>query len=83
MSTTGNFHSRVVAMLNTWARQHWAKLEIFTAYNDSALSASEKAFLLEQQINIITLPNVSDAMYPPQKKSFSMLKYIYDNHLDE
>ena len=30
-------------------------------------------------MNIITLKNVNDSVYPPQKKSFSMLKYFYDN----
>ncbi len=32
---------------------------------------------------IVTLPGVNDSVYPPQRKVYHMLKYMYDHYLDD
>ena len=32
------------------------------------------------EFNLITLPRIDDHDYPPQKKSFTALKYVLENH---
>lgn len=70
-------------MLDTWARRPRVKIEIFATYNNSASHGHGNGLTLENGINIIPLPNVPDTSYPSQKKSFFMLKYIYENHPDK
>ena len=34
-------------------------------------------------VNIVALPGVADNVYPPQRKSFSMLRHLADHHIDD
>lgn len=64
--------TRAAAIYNTWGKTVPGKLVFFS-------SASSKS---SSPIPLISLPNVDDS-YPPQKKSFLMLKYMHDNFLNE
>lgn len=64
--------SRVVAAYQTWARSINGKVIFFSS------EGSESKF----DLPIVSLKNVDDS-YPPQKKSFSMLKYMSDHYLDK
>lgn len=64
--------SRVVAAYKTWARSVNGKVVFFSS------EGSE----INYDVPIVSLKNVDDS-YPPQKKSFSMLKYMSDHYLDK
>lgn len=64
--------SRVVAAYKTWARSINGKVMFFSS--EGSVSSND--------IPIVSLQNVDDS-YPPQKKSFSMLKYMSDHYLDK
>ncbi|KAI8507347.1 Chondroitin sulfate synthase 1 [Branchiostoma belcheri] len=68
--------TRAVAVYETWARTIRGRVEFFTAGGHSGSRHGG--------VNIPTvfLRGVTD-VYPPQKKSFLMLKYMHDNFLDE
>ncbi|XP_037121704.1 chondroitin sulfate synthase 1-like isoform X1 [Syngnathus acus] len=67
--------SRAVAAFNTWAHSIPGKVEFFS-------SAGSNNVDVPVPIPVVSLPGVDDS-YPPQKKSFMMLKYIYDHYLDK
>lgn len=65
--------------------------EIFSTWAQNLLPNGSVAFFVSSttesrlsgvQMPLIRLRNVDDS-YPPQRKSFSMLKYFYDNLLDQ
>ncbi|XP_023669690.2 chondroitin sulfate synthase 1 [Paramormyrops kingsleyae] len=64
--------SRAVAAHRTWAQTIPGKVEFFSSEgSDTSIP-----------IPIVTLKNVDDS-YPPQKKSFMMLKYMHDHYLEQ
>ena len=63
---------RAIAVHNTWANTIPGKVVFFS----SAGSQSNDG------VPVVSLPGVDDT-YPPQKKSFLMLKYMHDNFLDK
>ncbi|XP_077989415.1 chondroitin sulfate synthase 1-like [Glandiceps talaboti] len=65
--------SRATAVNRTWAKTIPGKVAFFS----SADSNSSRLGL-----PLISLPGVDDS-YPPQKKSFMMLKYMHDNYIDK
>lgn len=67
--------SRAVAAYRTWARAIPGKVEFFS-------SSGSEVIPLPAPLPLVSLPGVDDA-YPPQKKSFMMLKYIHDHYLDQ
>ncbi|XP_052793997.1 chondroitin sulfate synthase 1-like [Mya arenaria] len=64
--------SRVVAAYKTWARSINGKVIFFSSEGSHST----------HDIPIVSLKNVDDS-YPPQKKSFSMLKYMSDHYLNK
>lgn len=64
--------SRVIAAYNTWARSINGKVMFFSSENSQS----------SYDVPLVSLKNVDDS-YPPQKKSFSMLKYMSDHYLDK
>lgn len=56
----------------TWAKSLPGKINFFSRSNSFS----------DIQLPLVSLPGVDDA-YPPQKKSFRMLKYMYENYLDK
>lgn len=67
--------SRTVAAHKTWAHSIPGKVEFYS-------SAGSDTVPLPEPLPVISLEGVDDS-YPPQKKSFMMLKYIHDHYLDK
>ncbi|KAI3389052.1 hypothetical protein SNEBB_005927 [Seison nebaliae] len=63
--------SRAVAVFDTWAQRIPGRVAFFSKHHSYS----------HYNIPFISLPLVDDA-YPPQKKSFLMLKYIYETYGD-
>ena len=64
----------VTAIYETWARSIHGKVIFFSGEN-STLGSNSDAFM-------VPLPGVTDT-YPPQKKSFLVLKYMHDFYLNK
>lgn len=67
--------SRAVAAYKTWASSIPGKVEFFSSHGSDSVP-------LPFQLPVVSLPGVDDS-YPPQKKSFMMLKYMHDHYLDK
>ncbi|KAM4809174.1 chondroitin sulfate synthase 3 [Rhinophrynus dorsalis] len=67
--------TRAVAAYRTWAPYIPGKVEFFS-------SQGSEEVLLPEPVPVISLPGVDDS-YPPQKKSFMMIKYMHDKYLDK
>ncbi|VDN89969.1 unnamed protein product [Brugia pahangi] len=65
--------TRAYEVWKTWAQRIPGKLLFFVA---------EGTIAIHTDMPIIRLKGVTD-VYPPQKKSFAMLKWMADNHLDD
>jgi hypothetical protein len=72
MSAQSLLDTRAKASYETWVQNLPGKL----AYFSSAGSTSKYS------LPIVSLDGVDDS-YPPQKKSFMMLKYMHDHYIDE
>lgn len=72
MTAQKYLHTRAVAAHRTWAQTIPGRVEFFSSEgSDTSIP-----------IPIVALKNVDDS-YPPQKKSFMMLKYMHDHYLDQ
>ncbi|XP_023662582.1 chondroitin sulfate synthase 3 [Paramormyrops kingsleyae] len=67
--------SRAVAAHRTWTRTIPGKVEFFSSERSDTVP-------LPVSLPVVSLPGVDDS-YPPQKKSFMMLKYMHDHYLDK
>ncbi|XP_062290672.1 chondroitin sulfate synthase 3 [Scomber scombrus] len=67
--------TRAVAAYNTWSHSIPGKVEFFSSEGSGTVR-------LPVPIPVVSLAGVDDS-YPPQKKSFMMLKYIHDHYLDK
>ena len=67
-------NTRVMAINETWAKTIHGKVLFFSGENSTIKSNRNQS--------LITLLGVNDA-YPPQKKSFLVLKYMHDLYLDQ
>lgn len=67
--------SRAVAAQRTWAPSVPGRVEFFSSQG----SAAPPGLPL---LPVVALPGVDDS-YPPQKKSFMMIKYMHDHYLDK
>lgn len=75
MSAKKYLASRAVAAYKTWAHSIPGKVEFFS-------SEGSETVPVPAPIPVVSLAGVDDS-YPPQKKSFMMLKYIHDHYLDK
>ncbi|KAG7278130.1 hypothetical protein CRUP_019440 [Coryphaenoides rupestris] len=72
MTAQKYLNNRAVAAHRTWAQSIPGRVEFFSSEgSDTSIP-----------IPIVALRNVDDS-YPPQKKSFMMLKYMHDHYLDK
>lgn len=71
MTAEKYLNSRAKAVYETWGSEIPGRIAFFS----SEYSYSE-------DLPLVALPNVDDS-YPPQKKSFLMLQYMYDNFGDK
>ncbi|NP_001082817.1 chondroitin sulfate synthase 3 [Danio rerio] len=67
--------SRAVAAYRTWTPSIPGRVEFFS-------SEGSERVPLPIPVPVISLTGVDDS-YPPQKKSFMMLKYMHDHYLDK
>jgi len=65
--------TRAPTVMRTWAEKVPGQVIFFS---------SEGSTTNDSRINLVSLPSVTDT-YPPQKKSFLMMKYIYDHYLNK
>ncbi|CAF1065824.1 unnamed protein product [Adineta steineri] len=65
--------TRAPTVMRTWADKVPGQVIFFS---------SEGSTTNDSRINLVSLPSVTDT-YPPQKKSFLMMKYIYDHYLNK
>ncbi|XP_061669404.1 chondroitin sulfate synthase 1 isoform X2 [Syngnathoides biaculeatus] len=72
MTAQKYLNSRAVAAHRTWAQSIPGRVEFFSS-EGSDTSAP---------VPVVALSGVDDS-YPPQKKSFMMLKYMHDHYLDK
>lgn len=84
MSTSKQLDKRAATALLTWAKQHSnVHIEIFAnPKGENDKQSHDFTTLLGKDVPLIQLPGVRDDAYPSQKKSFSMIKYMYDTHID-
>lgn len=81
LSTDTLIRTRGLSAAETWAQDmnkkglsSTAKLEI---YADSDFQVPGTG------VKVIRMPGVADNVYPPQKKSFSAIKYMADHYIDQ
>ncbi|XP_054667206.1 chondroitin sulfate synthase 3-like [Grus americana] len=67
--------SRAVAAQRTWAPSVPGRVEFFSSQGSAAPPGLPR-------LPVVALPGVDDS-YPPQKKSFMMIKYMHDRYLDK
>ncbi|MBN3310733.1 chondroitin sulfate synthase 3 [Amia ocellicauda] len=67
--------SRAVAAHRTWTRSIPGQVEFYSSEGSDLVPVSSP-------IPVVSLAGVDDS-YPPQKKSFMMLKYMHDHYLDK
>ncbi|XP_058878251.1 chondroitin sulfate synthase 3 [Acipenser ruthenus] len=75
MTAKKYLESRAVAAHRTWTHSIPGKVEFFS-------SEGSESVPVPIPIPVISLAGVDDS-YPPQKKSFMMLKYMHDHYLDK
>ncbi|XP_076020471.1 chondroitin sulfate synthase 3 [Genypterus blacodes] len=75
MSAKKYLASRAVAAYSTWASSIPGKVEFFSSSGSGSVP-------VPVPVPVVSLAGVDDS-YPPQKKSFMMLKYIHDHYLDK
>ncbi|XP_051920213.1 chondroitin sulfate synthase 1 isoform X2 [Hippocampus zosterae] len=71
MTAQKYLNSRAVAAHRTWARSIPGRVEFFSSEGSDASAP----------VPLVALSGVDDS-YPPQKKSFMMLKYMHDHYLE-
>lgn len=70
--------SRALAVQRTWARFIPGRVEFFSSQQPPNTGLGHPP----PPLPVIALPGVDDS-YPPQKKSFMMIKYMHDHYLDK
>ena len=73
MTTEQFLQTRAQAVFDTWGKNIAGKLTLFTSD-----VATPKTF----DLPVVSLAGVDDS-YPPLKKSFMMIKYMHDHHIDD
>lgn len=70
--------SRALAAQRTWARSVPGRVEFFSSPRPPGAAGLPPP----PPLPVVELPGVDDS-YPPQKKSFMMIKYMHDHYLDQ
>lgn len=71
MTASKYLETRAKAVYETWGRNVPGQIRFFSS-----------EYSISNSIPLIPLRGVDDS-YPPQKKSFAMLKYMHDNYIDK
>ena len=75
LSSQMYLHTRAKAMFETWG-QDVSMLAFFVG--EDCIVPSELSHL-----PVIKLPGVPDAVYPPLKKAFAVMQYMYEHYVDD
>lgn len=78
MTAQKNLGSHALAVQRTWARFIPGRVEFFSSQQPPNAGLGRPP----PPLPVIELPGVDDS-YPPQKKSFMMIKYMHDHYLDK
>ena len=80
MSAERYLDTRATAAVDTWARD----VSSLRQFNET-VKVEIFATGMEQinGVNVRQLPGVPDNVYPPQRKSFSMLRYLNDHYINQ
>lgn len=70
--------TRAKAVYDTWGRSVRGKILFFTSEGSDSLTTNNTS----EDLPVVRLKGVDDS-YPPQKKSFMMLKYMYEKYGDK
>ena len=81
MSTQNKLTTRMMAAAETWAAHPSVHVEVI-ATNNGTISDDEVYALQNVGVHIVHLPGVNDHTYPAQRKAFSLLKHMYDTHIN-
>ncbi|XP_064608513.1 chondroitin sulfate synthase 1-like [Liolophura sinensis] len=73
MTADQYINTRARAICDTWAQAVSGKVLFFVG----------SASTYRGDLPVVRLPDVPQEDYPPQKKAFKMLEYMYDNYIDE
>ena len=79
MTASKYLNTRAWAVNQTWASDISGHVEFFTSQFNETETPGGKS----KQIPVHMLKGVKDNEYPPQKKVFAMLRYMYENYLDK
>ncbi|XP_044262489.1 chondroitin sulfate synthase 1 isoform X2 [Tribolium madens] len=71
MTAAKYLDTRARAVYDTWGRRVPGKILFFSSEGSAS-----------RHVPLVPLPHVDDA-YPPQRKSFHMLKYLHDHFIDD
>lgn len=71
--------TRVVSAAETWA----SSLKTWNANSGVDVEVFAQSNYTGIRHNIVRMPGVSDNVYPPQKKSFSMMRYVHDKKVND
>lgn len=86
MSADKYLDTRIEAAMETWMKHlpPGVKVEVF-ADNEGTFDPNTgiRYRYLKNGFRVIQLPKVSDRFYPPQKKSFSLVKFMHDMYIDQ
>lgn len=99
MSSAKYLSTRVQRNVDTWAQKGGWKIDVFTSPGSSLLRlpkylnldiityeyvcVSHSVWIFNKLSNHFRLPGVDDNAYPPQKKSFMLLRYMHDYHIND
>ncbi|KAL8571338.1 hypothetical protein ACOMHN_009516 [Nucella lapillus] len=84
MTSWANLDTRAAAIFNTWGRDVTGRILFYVGQAGNA-SDNDDHNITEEPINIIqglpvvVLNDVTDAVYPPRRKSFAMLRHMEHN----
>ena len=70
-------NTRAKAAFDTWICLIHRESKFFVG------GETAKVVIINETIPVTHLPAVNDDSYPPQKKSFHMLKYMHDHYIDK
>ena len=86
MSMDDKMDSRVDAAIGTWMKPEAPGVTVEVFANNNGSTHPEHGYrqsFLPNGVRVLQLPGVSDHVYPPQKKSFSMVKFMHDTYIDK
>lgn len=91
MTAKGFIDKRAKAVYNTWGKNVPGRIAFFSSEGSTSAGISKyykkkqtkiKKLFFFLELPVIALRGVDDR-YPPQKKSFMMLHYMYEHYIDK